>query len=831
LLASVAIGAEPAKVDRFGDPLPEGAVARLGTTRLRHESADEETRLFAFADDTRLISAAGKRVCVWDIRSGARINCWETHGWGDIGQIAVSPGGKMIAVAAGPGVLLGNVGVKSELRELGASNLPAGWIGFTSDSASLVIIERNGAIRVAGLNPIAPPRSAAGNNPHPLAGISRDGKTLTVWRQDRVERWDLAKLDKPSTTKFPFLGFRRLRMRGEGSLLAIHVQPHGVVFWDPAADKEVGRLADGKLIADDGADFTPDGKQFVTVTRGVKGTVKVWDVATGKLAWSFELLATEVGEPVISPDGRAVVFATPRAAITPRDLKTGRPLFDRGELEVPAAGLSFLPGGKVLAAGGRQLYIWERASGRPVRGIELPVEPVTGLAADPAGQFAVVSSTSLSPRRLDLATGQVSGEFALPASTLINTNGLALTGDGRTLCALASKGPRSEPVRLNWDAHSRQPGQRWDLRTAQPEPFFGRYGPSPHSLLTGTYRIAGMPGQRPPPGTGLASVEERWLEVHALADDTLWMRVEPAGVLDCAAAGGPVLAVVSWAPHVEIGGDVSDDSVLEIWDVASGEQLLKMRGGNWKRWVDNPQWAIAAAPDGRTLALVRGATIVLRDVDSGAELLKRGAGSTVRRLTFSTDGRWLASAQDDATILIWDVAAVTRRGIMHLLSPEAVAACWEDLGRDAKTARRSADRLAGDPAQAVALLHARLKPAEAVDNARIKRLIADLDSPHFAARQTASRELRAIGARAAGALQAAHIGGDSAELQRRLDKILSEPFLARTPDELRTLRGVDLLERLGTPAAKAVLTKLSRGDATARETQAAQAALQRLAGD
>src|SRR5207249_821299 len=162
-----------------------------------------------------------------------------------------------------------------------------------------------------------------------------------VWRQDRVDRWDLAKLEKTTAVKYPFFGsFRRMRMRGDGSLFAIHLQPGGVAFWDPATEKEVGRLEDAKLIADDGMDFTPDG---------------------------------------------------------------------------------------------RQLFVWERGSGQPVRAIELPIEPVTGLAADPAGHFAVVSSTSLLPRKCDLATGQVIGDFALPPVTLVNTNGLAVTGDGRTL--------------------------------------------------------------------------------------------------------------------------------------------------------------------------------------------------------------------------------------------------------------------------------------------------------------------------------------------------------------------------------------------------------------
>src|SRR5205823_3534926 len=57
------------RVDLYGDPLPPGAVARLGTIRLRHHDASGVT--FS-KDGKRLISFSSwdGAVCVWDAASG-----------------------------------------------------------------------------------------------------------------------------------------------------------------------------------------------------------------------------------------------------------------------------------------------------------------------------------------------------------------------------------------------------------------------------------------------------------------------------------------------------------------------------------------------------------------------------------------------------------------------------------------------------------------------------------------------------------------------------------------------------------------------------------------
>lgn len=59
---------EPPRVDRYGDPLPEGALARLGTLRLRPRGRIAAVALSA--DGKLLATASHSEVALWDVASG-----------------------------------------------------------------------------------------------------------------------------------------------------------------------------------------------------------------------------------------------------------------------------------------------------------------------------------------------------------------------------------------------------------------------------------------------------------------------------------------------------------------------------------------------------------------------------------------------------------------------------------------------------------------------------------------------------------------------------------------------------------------------------------------
>jgi hypothetical protein len=79
------------------------------------------------------------------------------------------------------------------------------------------------------------------------------------------------------------------------------------------------------------------------------------------------------------------------------------------------------------------------------------------------------------------------------------------------------------------------------------------------------------------------------------------------------------------------------------------------------------------------------------------------------------------------------------------------------------------------------------------------------------------------------ALKKALAANPALEARRRIQELLEN--IARrelAPPELQALRGVEVLERIGSPEARAWLTALAKGDPISRATREAGAALQRM---
>src|SRR5262249_54990556 len=80
-------------LDRHGDPLPEGAIARLGTLRWR---ADSGVDALAYSSDGKtLVAISGNKVCLFDTTTGKLTKAFQVAA-SSIGRVALSPDSKQL---------------------------------------------------------------------------------------------------------------------------------------------------------------------------------------------------------------------------------------------------------------------------------------------------------------------------------------------------------------------------------------------------------------------------------------------------------------------------------------------------------------------------------------------------------------------------------------------------------------------------------------------------------------------------------------------------------------------------------------------------------------
>src|SRR5262249_42539030 len=134
-----------------------------------------------------------------------------------------------------------------------------------------------------------------------------------------------------------------------------------------------------------------------------------------------------------------------------------------------------------------------------------------------------------------------------------------------------------------------------------------------------------------------------------------------------------------------------------------------------------------------------------------------------------------------------------------------------------------------DPEQAEAFLMDRLHPVPRTEPGQIRRWIADLDSDEYSVRQTARKELAALGEQAGPLLRERRAAKPSPEGPKHLEAPLSQMKVLHAGEIVRSVRAVVALEQIATPVARRLLERLAQGAPEARLTREAKSSLERLA--
>ncbi|MBP3954164.1 sigma-70 family RNA polymerase sigma factor [Gemmata sp. G18] len=626
------------RLDRLGDPLPDGAVARIGTLRMRGEGGGAGDVVFLPGGRT-VASVHGRSVVsIWDIDTGKELHRLaapvRSH------QLSLNPDGRILAVCGTDEVRLLNVTNPAATTMLWswAPKAGTGWrvrcVAFAPDGRTVAV--GDAVSKVVRLFDTATGRelqALAGSVVHGLA-FSPDGKVLGGLGEGRVTNgvgdgyrlllWDLVaglpqKTPSAATgpiRRFAFVGSsvvvtdargaRQARLidlgtgretghwtdRGLHSILA--PTPDGTALAELAGGKVTVRdsvtgnavRASGAIselaIVDRQADifgwrFSRDGRFFAAVARG--GQVWVWDVVTGLQAGPHGRIHGAVQSLAFSPDGGTLTTLHGTAG---RSWAVGS--------GVPAAPLAGNDEGEVAA----REVVFPDATGPTVI------------------QFPTPADRTLRATTWDVGSGVAADRVPIPADVWQTgaANGAA-SPDGRwiawgtpTVVTLVNRATGQEARRLI-PAHANPAALQFsaDGGTLLRLPF-GKNAVEVWGTETGTHRgtLALLPRYRSNSAHVVKlSADGQWLAStgkHADGSQALTVTEVDTGKgyrLPTLTGAGSLHAL-AFSPNGRLLAAAAEDGSLRVWDLASGKELRAYRGHKGRAL------AVLFSPDGTRIA-------------------------------------------------------------------------------------------------------------------------------------------------------------------------------------------------------------------------------------
>jgi RNA polymerase sigma factor (sigma-70 family) len=793
------------RTDRYGDPLPADVLARLGTIRFRHGALP---CAIEFAPDGRSLASAGLDgvVHIWETATGKELLRIDNERFPDLGLgavfgLAFSPDGKTLAGARiNQPPCLWDVTTGQVLREFGGDRQRARWVVFSPDGKMLTYGggQDDPVVRLADVS--------TGKNLHRFGGhkgfvtkvaFSPDGTTLASADEETIRLIDIAASQSrtlaPSADQAVRFGLLAFSSDGKTLAAANHAQKL-IRFVEVTTGKVIHTITlTGKREEVNSILFTPDGKEIVSGHED--GSVRFWDVASGTKTRQFRAHWACVIAIALSPDGRVLATSSNshvdgEHAVRLWETATGKPLVRHLGPQQGIAQLVFSPDSQRVATASWEtaVHLWEAATGKL-----LHHWPLLGpLAFTPDGQSLICGGWADGKVRfLDLATGKETRQFSAHGDGI---RCLALAPDGKTLVSAGG----DNLVRL------------WDLATDRPVHDFGG------KQKSFVFRIALSPD-----GKLLATLHQDYAV-------RLWEVVSGKLVREHPEANN--VGSVAFSPDGKLlastfSGVLGRDPLIRLRDVATGNEICQLRGEG------DPLDTVAFSPDGRTLIWggQHRKDLYLWEVATG-QLRRKFSGHQghLSCVAFSPDGRTMASGGSDACVLIWDATGQRSRQ-QRPSSPWNAAQLdqlWADLATDhAATAYQAICTLRASPGQALPFIEKRLRPVPLVDVKRIAEAIRRLDSEQFTVRDQATAELEQLGDAAEAALRRALADKPSLEVRRRVERLLERLDGA---EQRRRARALEVLENIGSPESRRVLSALARGAPDAYLTQEAQTSLDRL---
>lgn len=794
-LIGPATAAEPGGVDSVGDPLPAGAIARFGTTRLWSPSP---VNRLEFSSDGKYflgMQQEGSAVWVWLTATGKLVGMSE--------QVAMNatfaPDGKVVLVGVEPCCRLWDPTTGKSSTLWHEQDQKATMAAFSPDGHTLAVSLAGGQIALVD------PTTGKKRNQIKLPGemgvsvltFSHDSRSLAIGMQaGHVWLWDCVRNKRQRWYQTGTLedAVTAVAFSPDGRTLAVSAQSgekFPVKLFESDSEGEVEGFAppNEPLRA---LRFSTDGKSIVGAS--LNGRIMAWEATSGKELRAVGIQQQEPMDGVAIDPGGGTLLTAKAGRLALLDGRTGKPRIAAKHFPpLQGIGLRGKDGDTVVladAAGG--VHFWETGATGPAKTTTLTGGmPEIPLILSPDGSRALLWGEEFKTFKVhdtangkDLWTG--TGEMAMGGG------GWALfSPDGKSLVHAA---PGSSAFEF-WDATGKK-----------------RRVMNLDNSINNTIAAAWSADGR---SFAIVEADKGPIYVWEIATGQVRQRLTSSGgAAICFFADGRRLAVAINGGGLQILRLGVEEPGLEMGPHVQLDCLEASPDG---------RWLAAGAQDGRVFLIEPGG--------NGRHEL-RGHQQAVTALRFVRNTSRLVSCSADGTALVWDLKALPKPAVKQPSAEMTLEQCWTALAsNDAAAAHRAKFALETQSKEAVAMLKERLLSATPRDNKQIARWVEELNSTNFPTRQKAAKALEEAAEQAEGPLRTALESASALDHRRRIEELLEKLDGPVTrPELLRAIRAVEVLESIGTPEARTVVEALTKGDAGARLTREAKATLERMRG-